>query len=60
MEFIETSAKTAYNLQEAFELLTRDLINLSGKKKVGKKKISTILKNGDMIETEETKKKCCQ
>ena len=33
MEFFETSAKTAYKVQEAFELLTKDIIKIVSKDK---------------------------
>ena len=33
MQFFETSAKTAYKVQDAFELLTKDIIRIVSKEK---------------------------
>jgi Ras-related protein Rab-1A len=58
MEFFETSAKTAYKVQEAFELLTKDIIRIVSRDKNNvKKEKSMKLDSGSNINLE--KKKCC-
>ena len=59
MEFFETSAKTAYKVQDAFELLTRDIIRIiiKEKKKMVKKEKPVKLDSGANLNIE--KKKCC-
>ena len=58
MEFFETSAKTAYKVQDAFELLTKDIIKTVSKDKNFNKKEKTIkLASGANLNIE--KKKCC-
>ena len=60
MEFLETSAKTADKVQEAFELLTRDIIGIVIKeKKNNKKDILIKLESGKDISILKNKKKCC-
>ena len=58
MEFFETSAKTADKVQEAFELLTKDMMKLVSKdKNLVKKEKSIKLNQGANLNIE--KKKCC-
>ena len=58
MEFLETSAKTAYKVQDAFELLTKDIIKTVSKDKNFTKKVKPIkLDSGANLNIE--KKKCC-
>ena len=60
MEFFETSAKTAYQVQEAFVQLTRDIIRTVSKdKNFGKKEnIKLSPRNSNDLSLE--KKKCCK
>ncbi len=59
MEFFETSAKTSYKVQEAFELLTKDIIRIVRKDKNLNKKEKVIkLEPGANLNIEK-KKKCC-
>ena len=45
MEFFETSAKTAYQVQDAFELLTRDIIKTVSKDKSYEKREKSEIAN---------------
>ena len=59
MEFFETSAKTSYKVQEAFELPTKDIIRIVSKDKNLNKKEKVIkLEPGANLNIEK-KKKCC-
>ena len=57
MEFIETSAKTADKVTEAFELLGREIMNLNGKKRVKSSKRNLSLDQGNVIDTKQQKKR---
>ena len=58
MDFFETSAKTAYKVQEAFEVLTKDIIRtVSKEKNLAKKEKPIKLNSGANLNIE--KKKCC-
>ena len=60
MEFFETSAKTAYQVQDAFELLTRDIIKTVSKDKSYEKREKNIkLSPGGANDLSKQKKKCC-
>ena len=61
MQFIETSAKTASKVQEAFELLTQEIIKASVTKDRGlekKDKIVNLRGSGAELSTKQ-KKACC-
>ena len=60
MEFFETSAKTAYQVQEAFVQLTRDIIRTVSKDKNFGKKENIKLSPGNSNELSLEKKKCCK
>ena len=57
MEFFETSAKTAYKVQEAFESLTRNIIRKD--KNLGKKPKNIKLEIGNSNDISVKKKKFC-
>ena len=58
MQFFETSAKTAHKVQEAFEVLTKDIIRAVSKdKNLTKKEKPMKLNNGANLNIE--KKRCC-
>ena len=59
MQFFETSAKTAYKVQDAFESLTKDIIRIVSKEKKNmvKKENKIKLDSGANLNIE--KKKCC-
>ena len=60
MEFFETSAKTAYQVQEAFVQLTRDIIRTVSKDKNFGKKENIKLSPGNSNDLSLEKKKCCK
>ena len=61
MDFFETSAKTAYQVQEAFEQLTRDIIKIVSKDKQHEELNKSIkLKPGKSNNILTKKKKCCE
>ena len=61
MYFFETSAKTAYQVQEAFEQLTRDIIKIVSKDKQHEELNKSIkLKPGKSNNILTKKKKCCE
>jgi len=57
MEFFETSAKTADKIQDAFELLAKDIMRTVSKNKTVPKKDPIKLEPGTNLNLE--KKKCC-
>lgn len=57
MEFFETSAKTADKIQDAFELLSKDIMRTVSKNKTAPKKDPIKLEPGTNLNLE--KKKCC-
>ena len=61
MKFLETSAKTSDKVQEAFELLTQDIINanLNKEKGMGKKENSKTLNLSNNVSDISGKKKGC-
>ena len=61
MDFFETSTKTAYQVQEAFEQLTRDIIKIVSKDKQHEELNKSIkLKPGKSNNILTKKKKCCE
>jgi hypothetical protein len=57
MEFFETSAKTSDKIQDAFELLAKDIMRTVNKIKTAAKKDPIKLEPGTNLNLE--KKKCC-
>ncbi len=60
MEFFETSAKTAYQVQEAFIQLTRDIIKVVSKEKNPDMNKSIKLRPGNSDNIPIKNKKCCK
>ena len=59
MQFFETSAKTAFKVQEAFEVLTKDIIRTVNKEKnLSKKEKNIKLQAGANLNIEK-KRSCC-
>lgn len=59
MKFIETSAKSAFNVDEAFTTMTREIINLKKKsveQEDNKKKLVNV---NDSKTIHKSNKKCC-
>ena len=60
MVFFETSAKTSYQVEDAFIQLTRDIIRVVSKDKTYEKKEKNIvLSPGKSSDLSLNKKKCC-
>ena len=61
LKFIETSAKKNSNVNEAFELLSRELINSNVEKKIGKNKETkkVTYSNAENLDINQKKKKGC-
>ncbi len=60
LEFFETSAKTAYQVQEAFIQLTRDIIKVVSKEKNPDMNKSIKLRPGNSDNIPIKNKKCCK
>ena len=59
MQFFETSAKTAYKVQDAFESLTKDIIRIVSKEKKNMVKKDNKIKLDSGANLNIEKKKCC-
>ena len=59
MDFFETSAKTDYQVQDAFIQLTKDIIKIVSKEKNQETNKSVKLKPGNSDNINTKNKKCC-
>ena len=61
MEFFETSAKTAYQVQEAFDLLTKEIMKSNVNREKGlEKKNALKLTPGKCNDISKKKRNCCK
>ena len=59
MKFIETSAKSAYNVEEAFSTMTKEIINLKKKSVEQEEKKKNTININESQNIHKSNKKCC-